>query len=458
MASFPAPFPTNNPYIGAAAEAGSAAARLAEGLRAAYVQQQGQIQRQQQAQVAQDHQDQQDRFHALQDGWIPANDQGQRIPVGPGSVPGAGGTKGLIPRSSGSNQDPGRIQTIGGQRFYKPTDEESGKSVTLSEDLAKSYRDAGLTNAKAGVQYPGTMIQHFNQVLDMHNKAAEPEPLHFDLSGNFKDENGDPMAAGIGLRTRKVYKLDMGGTSGQQGGEPGGPFDGSDQMDEHGKGGGAAPASAFRFAPPEKPERPDRIRVFDTGYSSPFTLDTNTRETTPIKLPPGVTPALSASQAEADKDRHQREADRNDAREQRRIEAEQRRADAQAKVEEQFARNHEAAGVKKDAMQAMAQGYWDAKGTEPNGTYFPPRYVNGIVVPGPPAVMPEKGDRYDARIKELETMARGFEKTAKTHQAEQERIEKARGWGRFAPAQQPAQAAPAAGPGRGAKADPLGIR
>jgi hypothetical protein len=96
--------------------------------------------------------------------------------------------------------------------------------------------------------------------------------------------------------------------------------------------------------------------------------------------------------------------------------------------------------------------YKDAANTEPGGTYFPPRYVNGIVVPGPSTLMPPKGPGYDARKADLGTTARGLEKTAATHQAAQERIEKARGWGKFASPQTPA--APAQTPAQPVAAQP----
>ena len=165
---------------------------------------------------------------------------------------------------------------------------------------------------------------------------------------------------------------------------------------------------------------------------------------------PAARPTMTAAQTEADKDRHVRQSELDDARKARQDEASQRLTAAQQARENQAAKDHEAAGLKKEAMQGMAQGYYDAASTNPGGTYFPPRYVNGIVVPGPATLMPSDKDQLADRQKALKSTAQGFEQTAKTHQAEQERIEKAHGWGKFAP---PAQAPQA--PAQPAAAQPV---
>jgi hypothetical protein len=55
-------------------------------------------------------------------------------------------------------------------------------------------------------------------------------------------------------------------------------------------------------------------------------------------------------------------------------------------------------------------------------------------------MMPTDQKEMEKRRDELKTLAEGFEQTAKTHQNEQERIEKQHGWGEFAAPTTPAAA------------------
>lgn len=461
---------------------GSGEAALLNGLNAAANQEADRQQRQAAAQAVQDHQNQQDIVQAMNAGWVLA-DAETRTP------------EGMIDRSKPStpDQDPSRIQSIGGKRMYKPTDLQAGKAFVPHGGLADALMQGGGWDGKT----PLTDTQSHSLMMAINEAQPKDERSVYDNSGKYIDaKTGKGVPGFIGEKTHKFFPIDLSGGGGSpqpgpaqapapsSGGAPGGAFDLTRGLTptpaQPGAQPGAAPAgadSAFSFAPPEKPEKPD-VQSILPGQQGPnggvLVFDKNSQSVKEVPLPKGSKATMTPAQTEADKDRHVRQSELQETRGARLSDAAQRRADAQSKVEELAARNHEAEGVKKDNMQAMAQGYQDAMGTPAGGTYFPPRLVNGIVVPGPPTLMPEKGDAYNARITDLGTTARGFKKTAATHEAEQKRIEKARGWGEFAPAQtaQPQSAAPAkpaqptakhatqrtAAPAAGAKADPLGIR
>jgi hypothetical protein len=208
----------------------------------------------------------------------------------------------------------------------------------------------------------------------------------------------------------------------------------------------------------EKPDVSQIIPGMQGPNGGPLIYDKTTQSMKEIPPVPGSKGVLTADQQDRSEDRKTRLRESEDRRADAADAREARRADAQQLRENQAAKDHEAAGLKKQAMQAMAQGYHDASSTEPGETYFEPRYINGVVTQGPQKTMPQDRQQRDDEGARLKKLARGFEQTAKTHQAEQDRIEKAHGWGQFAaPATPPAAppqrgAAPAAmvTPGRGA--------
>ena len=294
-------------------------------------------------------------------------------------------------------------------------------------------------------------------------------------SSGFTTRTPNPAAHGAG---RTIRATDTGNSyffpsaqpnaQASHGAAPGGPFDMSDDPGQPGQStpqqaNGAAPNGPFSFAPPEKADKPDASQIvpgMQGPNGGPLIYDKTSQSMKEIPPVPGSKGVLTADQQDKSNDRKLAQSRLAEDTATRLSNADQAKAERAAKIDEQYARTHEAEGNKKESMQSMAQGYWDAAKTAPDETYFPPRYVNGIVVPGPATRMPPKGPEYDARQADLGTTAKAFEKTAATHQAAQERIEKTRGWGKFAapqttpqapsqaPAQKPAQrtAAPAAQP------------
>jgi hypothetical protein len=216
------------------------------------------------------------------------------------------------------------------------------------------------------------------------------------------------------------------------------------------KGGGG-----ITFAPPEKAEPTDQQVILGDREGPNGEMAVYDKKTQTIKLVPvpqgtkgRLTPEqqqIAARAAEADADRHVRMAEQGTAAAGVAEARTARTTAATQALENKAAQDHEKAGAKKEAMQGMAQGFWDAAAAQPGKPYNQPRYVNGVVVQGPAALMPEDKDEAAAKQAELKKMAVGFEKTAKTHQNEQERIEKQHGWGKFAAPQAAQQQPPAQG-------------
>jgi hypothetical protein len=431
----------------AIADTSSAASSLLNGLNAA-ANQQAQLLRQQQLdQQAQAQRQFENQLQMHLQGAIPAEIESGAPTVSGQPPPMRTRTPNPAAQGAGETvQDP-----QSGRSYYLPTASEKEQAGLNDTNSFIPTGQLGTMLEGAGVKR-GSRIKasDSHSIMQSLNEAQMDEPYDIDTSGKFQDANGDPAAVMIGRKTGKVKMLDLSG--GSRGAAADGPFDLSDDPGQPGAQSGAAPAqrgTAFSFAPPEKADKPDVSQIvpgMQGPNGGPLIYDKTAQSMKEIPPVPGSKGVLTAAQTEADKDRHLRQSELQDARDNRKTEADQRRADEQAKVEEQFARQHEAAGVKKESMQSMAQGYWDSAQTAPEGTYFPPRLINGIVVPGPATRMPSKGPDYEARQKELATTAKGFEKTAATHQGTQERIEKARGWGKFAAPAQTAPTTPAAQP------------
>lgn len=95
-----------------------------------------------------------------------------------------------------------------GRQYTKKPAVDDTNSVTLSDDLAAQYQKAGIKNAKAGVKYPGTMVDHFNSVLGMYNKAAEPEEVE-PAPGKFQGPDGKPAMLYRGKKTGKLQAAQL---------------------------------------------------------------------------------------------------------------------------------------------------------------------------------------------------------------------------------------------------------
>jgi hypothetical protein len=466
MGSFPALPSGNNPALGAAAGYASSAASAYNAMQSAKNQQAIRDQ-QRKDKAAADYQaglqrDFQDQLELLKMGAVPT----QVYPNGP-PLPGRPTLQ--SPEANPAAQGGGpTITDPQGNRQYIPTESEkdlrSGKTFIPTGGLASALIAGG---AWDGIT-PMTAAHSHDLLMSLNEAQPKGDGWELDTSGKMVDANGNP-AAFWKNKNGKIMPFDGSGTaqSGQPGGgtpgaAPGGPFD----LSSNGYGpnlsrmaaqpGAAQPAQGgggLRFAPAEKPEKPDVSQIVP-GQVGPngglLIYDKNTQSMKEIPPIPGSKGVLTADQEDRSEDRKVRlreaEARLGDAATAR----EARQADAQQARENQAAQNHEAAGLKKQAMQAMAQAYHDAATTPSNGTYYEPRYVNGVVVSaGQPKTMPDDPQQRDDEIKRLKTLAKGYEQTAKTHQDEQERIEKARGWGKYA-APQTAPAPPAPPAQRGA--------
>ncbi len=298
MASFPAPFPTNNPYAGEAAGYASSSASVFNAIRAAASQHAALMQRDKEAQVAASQKKSSDYQKSLQQdfenhnalmkqGGIPAE-------VYASGAPAPGRPTLMTPEPNPAAQ--GQGQTIiepNGTKTYIPTASEKEQSAlndsnsfTLSEDLAAEARKMGLTNVQAGFRYPKADAEFINQRLDAYHKANSPEPETFTYDDkNFVDENGKPVLALKGNRGTIKRAVLTGG------GSPGGPFDLSSQQqlqpgdtlnapDNSGppaygfRARTSAPSDALTFAPPSKKPNPQaHYAGNDSGDVTGITFD-----------------------------------------------------------------------------------------------------------------------------------------------------------------------------------------
>jgi hypothetical protein len=459
MGGFPALPSGNNPSVGAASGYAGAAASvyntLQSRLQQAATQHATQLRNQQLDEQTANQRDFENQLQMQKAGAIPQN-----LPQMGDRGTGHDGVTLQRPESNPAVPENGKGQTITtprGDKYYAPTEQEQGKSFVPTGGLAGALQSAGWDGKTA------ITPEHSHAIMQAL-EAAQPkdEPYDIDTSGKFLDAQGNPAPVAIGRKTGQVKMLTMGGgaqtptaTPPSQGGSPGGPGSQPQAAPQSAPVAPVAPGStvapgpaaqpgAVRFALPEKNEPTDQ-QIIIPGKKGPnggaVVWNKKTKAMEELPYPKGTSDELTANQKELDKDRHVREAEASTRQGEVNENRTARLTAAQQVVENRAAQDHEKAGQKKEAMQAMAQGFYDAGGTQPGETYFPPRYQNGIVVPGQATIMPADKDQAAARSKELKQAAGGFEKTAKTHQAEQERIEKQHGWGKFAAPQTPAQGA-----------------
>ena len=442
----------NNPYTGAAAGYAGASASVLNALDAAvnqHASRQAATKRQADVDATTAAQrDFENQRQMMTEGAVPTQTYGGDSQPTPGRP--TLRTAEPNPDAQGEGQ---QVTDPSGKTWYVPTqgekDKKSGKTFIPTGGLASALQAGGAWDGKT----PISAEQSHSLMMSLNEAQPKDEPWDLDTSGKFLDANGKPAAVMIGKKTKTVQALNLSGAQpsqpnaaqGTPGSAPGGAFDQSQLPPEgsplRGTGpsgmtppaNGATPGGPFTFSPTSKMDAQQMLEGVTGPKGGKLVWDKNKNTISEVEMPAGSKGTLTAAQAEADKDRHVRQSELQDARDSRQEEMQWKRSDAQQVRENQAAKDHEAAGVKKQAMQAMAQGFHDAAGTNAGETYFPPRYVNGIVTPGPASLMPTDAGQLADRRKALETAAGGFEQTAKTHQAEQERIEKAHGWGKFAP-------------------------
>ncbi len=232
---FPSPFPTNNPYISAAAEAGSGAAHLSAALAAAASQQAALKQRADAAAVARKHQDYSDLAEALKNGAIPVTDGPSDLDTNPatGRPTLAASDDSLASRLGTGAQvqnpdysfDPRRIVSRGDRSVYYPTEEEKAAVAAKAKDNAETFvyskaaADAvkdfpvpGLEDAKPGDRLPVRHVPAVTAAIrqklqaDAKQKDATDPATHYQVDQIFKDK---AAKAGLHFEVGQWISKDM---------------------------------------------------------------------------------------------------------------------------------------------------------------------------------------------------------------------------------------------------------
>ncbi len=302
MAGFPSPFSAENPYIGAAADAGSAAAHLAGALRQAAVDQAAIKQQADEKAAAQAHQDASDLATALavRGGILVDNDPGNKAQFGPNDKPTLGTMKGNEAQrpdygAQANNPDysfdPSRIVMTGGVPVYYPTPEEKaaveaknkGKlddsnSFPLTATSAQAMNEAGY-DAKAGQRWP---LAHANVVTEAVKQHLGKSQLDDSNSVVITQDAADRLhAAGVDVKVGARWPLD--------------------KMNEL--------KSLLEMTQPKPAAKTARTRVDLEHYNQPVSINEDTGEITPLKLPPGVKPQATPAQQESDERFRERQQD-----------------------------------------------------------------------------------------------------------------------------------------------------
>lgn len=268
----------------AIADTSSAAASLLNGLNAAANQHAQLLQQQQRDQAAAAQRQLENELQLNAKGAIPAEVIGQ----------GPNGMKTRTPNPSAAGEGQTVQEPYSGKKYYIPTDKEKGSSFVPAGGLADALKGAGW-DGKSPIT-----PEHSHSIMQALNEAQpKDEPYDVDTSGKFLDAQGNPRAAIIGKKSKTVKFLDMpdGGT----------------------------------FAPPEKAPKAPRTRVDLEHFSSPISVNEDTGDITPLKLPAGVKPQATPAQQDTAQRFREREADRQDARATRQEDQQQRGRDAAQK-------------------------------------------------------------------------------------------------------------------------------
>lgn len=432
MGGFPGFAPqasTANPYIGAAADYSSSAAHLAASLRAAADQQAALEQQKQEKDAAAVHQGMTDLASALREGAVPVSQGPSDLATNP-----ATGRPTLAESDEAAAQSPGQGSQVqnpdysfdprrtvlrGGVPVYYPTPEEKAAVEAKSKKGAETQDDtnsfpvtktiADSVKEMYGDDYaikPGDRLPNSRAAW-----AAEAVKQHI--------SNGADRAKFVEITqqmadTLKPFGFDL---------KPG-DLVSKDKVE-------TMKALAAIKTPPEKPDASQLV----TGYNKPLVFDKATQTMKAIDLPPGVKPEMTPAQAEAAKDRELRQSELKENRETKNAESAQ-------KVDLAYADQHNKYRAAEETQKSVAQGYWDARSTEPGAYYRVPRVSNGVVVDGPERLMPPNGPKRDAVLKSLETLAKDAESKAAEQRQNAAQIRQKRGWGEFAAQQTgaPAQA------------------
>jgi len=452
-----------NPYVGAAASAGSAAVSLLNGLRAAH-NQQVQLAAQQQRQAQQDFMDQQKtRADLLSSGKARPYEPFMRS------------DSGLIMNGVRNPDETADAKSLigfpalgDGAALVMLTPEEQeqhklieGNSTTLSDSLAAEANAAGL-NVKAGQRYNDATLRQINTTVDAYRAKNKPVRQDIDTSGDFRDQAGNPAAVMInpenGEYTPLHQKLAQAAPVTARSAAPisgvrpgsGNPHTGNSLMD--GVLPGGQPGAGISFAKkPAKEQAPHIVQFTDkSGDVHEHATDPESGKELWSRTykGEGKPDDFDAREREINQRAAERKEDRQDARTSREQDKREKAADAASAAHEKLqGREHD--------HWYLRQIYSDlADPTKsPNGTTVSePRYneSSGQFGPGSEITMSDGRRALYGKLAEQErTKALDYQKRAKS-------IRQKQGWGEFSTqaqpqqpraqqTQQPQQAAPAGG-------------
>lgn len=395
------PIPTpqlnfQNPYITGHDNTAGAAVSLANALNSA-AQQQQQYQDAQRRQGIADDQRQFENERQLQkDGYVPA----QTYPNGD-PAPGRPTLQTPEDNPQAQGGGPSTVEPQSGRRYVQKPALDDTNSFPLTDEIRAMASEYGV-NLPANGRAPFSLLGSLHTAAELH-KMQHPDP---------ETQSPDPAIQATGPDGKRVL-LNRGAKSGKL------------SLAQFPEG--------TSYAPPEKAERPDASQVIP-GQQGPngglVVFDKTNQSTSEVPLPPGSKPQMTASQTEADKDRHEREGVAKDARA-------QLEEDRQERNNERDRKTHDEYLTKESIQKGVAQGYWDARGTPDGGVYRSPRVVNGVITEGPQALMPKGKDDNGKNLSDpvrarLRTLATEAENQARQNNKSAQQIRSQHGWGEFA--------------------------
>lgn len=378
----------------------------------------------QQQQLAQYQQAQQQRQYEnerqlQQQGAVPAE-----IENGPGNSSGFT-TRAPNPAAQGGGQMV--TEPISGKKWYVPT--------------ASEKEQQGLNDSNSFVAAPGSDTENFLQDVANVPPGTRIPFAHVGAVGTLGDQMQKAADAAAKKKQTAIVTKDASdkaaalGLSIPEGAEV--PFG---QLNEF----------MQALQPKEKAEKPARTRVDLTNFNQPVSVNEDTNEITPLKLPPGVKRAMSPAQEQAAIDRETKERES--------------KQETQSKGITKVQQKHDSYLAQEKAFQDQERDQWDlherlaklADSTQnpDTTTVYPPKYnaKTGEITEGEPRQMNANlRASLDADSKQAEAKAKALHQRGLDANAQAANIRKSMGWGEFA---KPQASAAAAGAGQAPTAAP----
>jgi hypothetical protein len=320
MAGFPSPFPTNNPYLDAARDAGNGAASLVNALQAAVVQKQRLAQQQ-------DNREFQEQDKLRGQGGIPLWIESTDAPADPSM---GAGRKLMVRNPAVPANGKGQISsTERGTQFYMPTAEElealkRGPNVLrFTKEQADDFNKAlHITNIRPETDYEPSFGLQLDSAFRAHNEAmgratkdAQEDWQYIGANGGYVDADGNPVPVFVGKKYHNVVPANLQPGDLQTALSSGSPdltqaapqqSDGTRMnfnspfsyvADSDKPSGGRSISDqtlrgGLRFQPKAKPEKAHRTEPVQNTFGpngGPIMRDLDTDETFELKLPPGST-------------------------------------------------------------------------------------------------------------------------------------------------------------------------